>query len=298
MSIARPLHFQKGCLPYSAVRVECLDKDQNPIPRAVASGFLRRENGTVYLYTAWHVVTGFDPHHIDVGFQLPVRRYLRVATQDVQSRQPGVQVIGGSQSIIVPLYVDTAASVGPLVPMWQQNDQHIPHKLLNNIGLFVPFWGDVVRIALPDSLRISDLQLINSQKIMAGNEPLVGDKCCVVGFPYGFSAVVGVDQSTPIVLTRFIASTHIEGARKFEFFLDGYGAPGMSGGPVFLECDGNLYLFGIYTGDIFPDYDQFGREKTTALGTVADIRFILAGHVSMSAHPSEPLSASGFPAIM
>ena len=96
------------------------------------------------------------------------------------------------------------------------------------------------------------------------------------------------------MFTRFVASAHIAGLRKFEIFLDGYGAPGMSGGPVFLERGERLFLIGIYTGDVFPDH-EVDREKTTALGTVADIRIMLEGHIAMSAQPGSPLARSGFP---
>jgi hypothetical protein len=290
MTLARPLHFQRFSLPLCGVRIECLDEDLNPLVGAVASGFMRRESGRLFLYTAWHVVTGLDPHCIRVGFELPKRRFLRVHLQDANSR-PGVTTIGGSQGVVLPLYLEPTAKAGPLKPLWIQNDQHVPHDLLNNVGLFVPFWHDVVKIALPDSVRVSDMQLIADDQLMTGGESLVcvGEKCLIVGFPYGFSAAIGVDQPTPVVFTRFIASAHVAGERKFEFFLDGYGAPGMSGGPVFLERGEQLLLVGVYTGDIFPDHER-AREKTTALGTVADLRLMLGGCIAMSDQPDEPVS--------
>ena len=276
-------------MSHAGVRVECLDERQRPISGSTGSGFLRREDGLLYLYTAWHVVTGFDPHHVIVGFELPRRRYVRVALQDVREPQQGVRIIGGAQHLVVPLYANPTASIGPLQPLWQQNNEHIPHELLNNVGLFVPFWNDIIKIALPESVRISETQLITDDQLMPSEQPWVGDKCFIVGFPYGFSAAVGVDQPTPVVLTRFIASAHITGARKFEFFLDGYGAPGMSGGPVFLEREQQLYLIGAYTGDIFPDHGLCQWEKKTALGTVTDIRLMLDGAVTMTTQPSNPI---------
>lgn len=298
MSSAKPFPAQRLLLPFSGVRLECLDQHQKPIAEAVASGFLRRENGSLYLYTAWHVVTGFNPHHIEVGLDLPKRRYIRLALQDATSDQPGIQVIGGQQSVVVPLYANPSAVTGPLEPLWEQNDQHIPHALLNHVGIFVPFWNDVVRIPLSDAVRIAEIQVVSGDLLTSASDSLVsvGDKCLIVGFPYGFSAAIGVDQPTPVVFTRFIASAHIAGARKFEFFLDGYGAPGMSGGPVFLERNNQLYLIGVYTGDIFPDHHRQRYEKTTALGTVADIRMALSGSIEWSARPSSPLSRSGFAA--
>lgn len=289
MTLKKPLHLQRFSLSLCGVRIECLDENKNQIPGAVASGFMRREGRELFLYTAWHVVTGLDPNHISVGFELPKRRFLRVQLQDAISRM-GSTTIGGFQDVIVPLYLDQNVQVGPLKPSWIQNDQHIPHELLNNVGLFVPFWHDVVKLVLPNTVRVSDIQLIADDQLMSDTESLVcvGEKCLIVGFPYGFSAAIGVNQPTPVVFTRFIASAHIAGNRKFEFFLDGYGAPGMSGGPVFVERGEQLSLFGIYTGDIFPDHDR-AREKITALGTVADLRLMLWGHIAMSEKPSQPV---------
>lgn len=295
MTSEKPLPFQRNSLPLCGVRVQCLDECKNVIRGAVASGFLRREGGVLFLYTAWHVVTGFDPHCIKVGYELPRRRYIQIHLQGVREIQPGWTGIGGAQTLVLPLYQNPDAKIGPLVPIWLQNDQHIPHPFLNHVGLFVPFWADVVKIAMPDSLRVSELQTIADCQLMseAGNPFVdVGEKCLIVGYPYGFSAAIDVEQPTPVVFTRFIASAHIAGARKFEYFLDGYGAPGMSGGPVLVDRGDRLFLFGIYTGDIFPDY-EFSREKTTALGTVADLRFILAGRVAMSSQPNSPISVPG-----
>ena len=42
----------------------------------------------------------------------------------------------------------------------------------------------------------------------------------------------------------------------------------MSGGPVFHMHEGRLYLYGVYTGVIFPDGPNPEPERTTALGTV------------------------------
>ncbi len=292
MSLSEPLPLQLFDLPLKGVRVECLDQNMVPMPRAVASGFFRREGDTLYLYTAWHVVTGFDPHHISVGFELPKRRYLRLSLQGATNPQPWVEAIGGSQSVVVPLYEDPLASVGPLKPLWKQNDHHVPNELLNHVGLFVPYWNDLVKIALPEAVRPSTTQVIAEDCLMSGSGPWVvpGDKCLVVGYPYGFSAAIGVDQPTPVVFTRFIASIPLRSTRRPEFLLDGYGAPGMSGGPVFFEHEGRLLLFGMYTGDIFPDHVNGKEEKSTALGTVADLRLLLRDAIAMTEQPSSPMN--------
>ena len=297
MSLEMPLHARKHLLPFCGVQIKCLDDQKNEIKGEVASGFLRREGGTLFLYTAWHVFTGFDPHHIVVGLELPKRRYISVHFQQATELSPVLSTIGGSQSVLLPLYSDPTAKVGPLNPQWLQNEEHIPHELLNHIGLFVPFWNDVVKIALPNAARVSDYQVINDDQLItstASRTINVGDKCMIVGFPYGFSAAIGIDQPTPVVFTRFIASSCSAGTRNREYLLDGYGAPGMSGGPVFVEHGEKLLLFGIYTGDIFPDHAS-GREKTTALGTVSDLRVMFDGYTPLVDLPSRPISSSGVP---
>ena len=98
---------------------------------------------------------------------------------------------------------------------------------------------------------------------------MVGEKLYIVGYPYGYSAL-GTEQPTAIILTRFIAAERIKD-RQTEILLDGPGAPGMSGGPVFIEHDAVLYLLGIYTGLIYPDHVIEKNEKTTALGTMSNM---------------------------
>ncbi len=58
------------CLQHKSVLLKLLDEHRNPIldskkrPRC-ATGFLTKEEGAAYLYTAWHVVTGAgDPYNI------------------------------------------------------------------------------------------------------------------------------------------------------------------------------------------------------------------------------------------
>jgi len=296
MSTVPPLETTRFLMPLIGVRLECLDARQSPV--TVASGFLRREHGKLYLYTAWHVVTGFDPHDLRIPMELPKRRYLRVSLQASEPRDPGVVVIGCEQSLIVSLYSDPAADGGPLVPLWLQNEQHIPNEFLNRVGIFRPFWHDIVKLELPEALKLSDLQVADDSWNMPGTttNPTAGDKCFVVGYPYGFSAAMGMNQPTPVVFTRFIASAHIAGSRNKEYFLDGYGAPGMSGGPVFLERDDHIYLIGIYTGDIYPDYEMRKAEKTTALGTVADARMYFWNVLKLVSTPTVALREDGSPA--
>ena len=73
-----PLHFYKMSLNMKAVHVQCLDENQKPINGAYASGFIVQENEHKFLYTCWHVVTGFNMHNIEVGSSLPNRKFLKV----------------------------------------------------------------------------------------------------------------------------------------------------------------------------------------------------------------------------
>lgn len=279
-----PLQSQRFMLPFKGVLLQCLDENQEPIDGAFASGFLMREADGLFLYTCWHVVTGFDPYDIRVGFELPRRRSLRIALQDAQRRQEGVEVVGGVTTRVLPLYKN---SQPPFEPIWYQDDLHVAHAELNAIGLFVPFWHDAVKLRLPDDLHPSDIQIISPDRIRPGNSALIspGDKCLIVGYPYGFSAY-GHGQPTPITLTRFVAATKVHG-RHQQFLLESIGAPGMSGGPVFIERDQDLFLTGLYSGAIFPDSQQHGREKVTALGTVSDLSITLWGHLALVNTPSQ-----------
>jgi hypothetical protein len=212
-----------GC---RSVQLRCLDEGRKPLKHASASGFIRIEDGIAFLYTCWHVVTGYDPNDLRVTNALPKRALLEVFIQD--------------QSYIVPLYEGAAR---PKKPLWYQDRAHRPHPDLNAIGLYVPSWHDAVKIPLPADVSVSESQLV-SDPVLSDNTMLTrGDKIYVVGFPYGVS--------TPVVLTRSVASTAIRG-RPVEFLLDSGGAPGMSGGPVFVERDDDIALLGVYTGVIYP----------------------------------------------
>jgi hypothetical protein len=156
-----PLSSQRLLLPLTGALLQCLDEKQEPMPGAFASGFIRREYERLYLYTCWHVVSGFDPNDVKVGFALPDRRYLKVALQAAETRQPGVEAIGGYQEVVLPLYEGPAP---PFCPLWDQDDTHVAHPDLNAVGLRVPFWHDVVKLQLPADLHVSNLQVINEKR--------------------------------------------------------------------------------------------------------------------------------------
>jgi len=246
-----------------SVHIQCLNEHKNVINGANASGFIVREKEKLFLYTCWHVITGYNMHDVKVGRKLPNRKYLEVTLQGCDKRQEGVQVIGGNQSLILPLYSEED------LPLWIQNKQDVPNTDLNNINLKVPFWHDVIKLALPDDIAVSDMQIIKEDEILHHNSPMLGEKIYIVGFPYGYSTL-GMEQPTPIVLTRFLAADRIKD-RQSELLIDGSGAPGMSGGPAFVERDNSMHLIGAYTGVIYPDYEIEKNEKSTALGACSNM---------------------------
>jgi hypothetical protein len=203
--------------------------------------------------------------------------------QDAQGRQPGVQVIGGLQTFTISLY-DTTTE--PKTPVWHQDKRHVPNQDLNGINIFVPFWHDAVKILLPEDTRVSDLQVVEGDNVFPGNTLLsVGDKVYVVGYPYGYSPVGG-DQPTPVVLTRFVAAVRVED-RHQEVLLDGFGAPCMSGGPVYVERESQVMLLGLYTGLIFPDHQANGNDMVTALGTCSNMCLHFWGTLPFVRSPDE-----------
>lgn len=274
------LQSQRVKLPFKAVLLHLLDADQRTLK--TASGFIRREGEELYLYTCWHVVTGYDPNKLVVTNELPNRVFIDVQLQDAKFINSQVTVIGGQQCFRLSLYDRMQF---PRSPSWLQDDRHRPHPDLNAINIFVPSWHDTVKIALPREVKIAETQIVD-ERICPGDASLtVGDKLYVVGFPYGYSSF-GRAQPTAIVLTRFLASTGIDG-RKREFLLDSPGAPSMSGGPVFIESDRGLEIFGIYNGSIYPDYMMKQNDKTTALGTCSSLQMHWWGHLPFVLTPSQ-----------
>ena len=256
-------------LPLKAVHIQCLDENKVPIEGANASGFICIEDEASFLYTCWHVVTGYDMHNLKTGRDLPNRTFLRVTLQQAKYQNlskegiPPFEVssVGGVQEIDLPLYHSRSK---PFYPAWHQEETDLPKIDLNAIGIRVPKWHDAIKIPLPKDVRLSSMQTINVQQRDL-NSPMPGDQLFIVGYPFGYSPV-GMTQPTAIVLTRHLAAMSIEG-RIIEVLLDGAGAPGMSGGPVFARTESGIRLIGIYTGLIYPDHVIKKSERVTALGT-------------------------------
>jgi Trypsin-like peptidase domain len=256
-------------MQFKAVRIEILDQLGQPVivtPRngerrgpVVASGFLLRDGADLYLYTCWHVVTGIELANPVLPGTNQRRSRLKVSMQRSEK----------SDSFEVELYEQSGEDV--FLPRWEQDEQSVLNSSLAMANLVQPFWHDIVRIRLPTSVVISSVQVLSRfdlwRDLIAPADPLM-----LVGYPYGFSA--RQLTPTPIVVKRHVAAISRDGARR-EILIDGAGAPGMSGAPVFYEWDNRLYLFGMYVGVIFPDAAPDNEpERTGALGIVCPMNLL------------------------
>lgn len=284
MSSVATVSQQRSELSFRSVELRCLDDGKRPLKHAIASGFVRVEDGVAFLYTCWHVVTGYDRNHLRVTNELPKRAFLEVLVQNHQQ-----QINGGPAmrplSFTVPLY---DGSERPKKPLWYQDRAHLPHPDLNAIGLRVPSWHDAVKIPLPTDVKLSELPLV-SNAVLASNAMLAaGDRIYIVGFPYG-AGVGGYGRRTPVVLTRFVTAAAVS-SRPQEVLLDAGGAPGMSGGPVFVERDHDVELLGVYTGVIYSDPVVERNGKPTTLGACANLGQCWRGSLPLVREPTEASS--------
>ena len=278
-------------LQYCAVRLECLDAERKLIPQATASGFVlpTKQPQNYLLFTCWHVVTGLDPFHIGLNRRQPNRRYIRLSTIGPEYPKPNERTMSGRHDLVVDLYKSTTS---PLQPTWLQTPVHAPHVELNSMGIYVPYAHDIVAIPFTDVSRNVEIVLADwspTPERLVGGETLPGERCFIVGFPYGFSTKEG--SPMPTVLSRTIASNSVPG-RPCDFALDGIAAPGMSGAPVLLDRDETLTLLGAYRGSLYPDIDQrpvgvVSADRVTDLGTAVDLTSILRGQVQLSALPDQ-----------
>lgn len=287
MSFGATVLQQRSELSFRAVQLRCLDEDSRPLKHASASGFIRVEDGVPFLYTCWHVVTGYDRNHLRVTNALPKRAFLEVFVQAHQQHTDSTSVAERLRSFIIPLYDGSAR---PKKPLWYQDRAHLPHPDLNAIGLCVPSWHDAVKIPLPADVKVSELRLVSNPVLPSNKMLTLGDKIYVVGFPYRFSTG-GLGLSTPVVLTRFVAATAVSG-RPREFLLDSGGAPGMSGGPVFVERQNDIALLGVYTGIIYPDPVIERHKKVVALGSCANLSLCWSGSLPLVREPTDASKAA------
>ncbi|MGH8147703.1 MAG: trypsin-like peptidase domain-containing protein [Rhodanobacteraceae bacterium] len=267
------------------MQLRCLDEDRKPLKHASASGFVRIEDGVAFLYTCWHVVTGYDRNHLRVRNELPKRAFLEVFVQNHQRQPDGGPGVDGLLPLTVALYDE---SERPKKPLWYQDRAHLPHPDLNAIGLRVPSWHDAVKIPLSAEVKLSELHLVSNPVLPSNTMLTPGDRIYIVGFPYGPSG----DRSglrTPVVLTRFVRATAVRD-RPQEVLLDSGGVPGMSGGPVFVERDDDIALLGVYTGIIYPDPVIERSRKATALGACASLSSCWRGSLPLVREPTEASS--------
>jgi hypothetical protein len=277
-------------LSYKSVLIYCLNADKNRIESHTASGFITKEQAGYFLYTCWHVVTGYgDPFDFRFPKSPSVRMYLEIVSMSVGRPQEGVVTLGGSASIIVPLYSKTENGDRPV---WLQDEAHRPCEDLNKCGIYIPEHHDLVKIRLPSDFYPADLQCIAETSfytVLSQNGISNGEQCYVVGYPYGYS-LGGQEMPIPVVLTRFIAGSLM--GRWVSFILESTGAPSMSGGPVFVERNGELLLFGMYTGAIFPNSKSSNVEemRVTSLGLVSGIYVLLGGNLNLVNVPTRSVT--------
>lgn len=269
-------------LDYKAVHLQSMTADGRVLTNG--TGFLRREGKHIFLYTCWHFVTGLDPFDLKFSLEWVRREKLKLSMQASDTPGPGMNRVGGLQSLEIPLYDDEGNTV------WLQEENHVPNLSVNEAGFYLPLMFDAVKIRLPNSLQVCELQLVADPppNLAVG----IGDRIAVVGYPHGYSSL-GPNQPTPIVVTRFVASTKVEGA-KSQCLIDGGCTPGMSGGPVFLHRRDEIYIAGIYTGEIYPDHATRAPEKHRAIG-----HFCVLGHLlfdlppAMTRRPGTKVAADG-----
>jgi len=266
-------------MQFRAVRIEILDQHGQAVivtPRngerrgpVVASGFLLRDGADLYLYTCWHVVTGIELANPVLPGTNQRRSRLKVSMQRSEKLKAAIASVGGSDSFEVELYERSGEDA--FLPRWEQDEQSVSNSNLAMANLVQPFWHDIVRIRLPANVVSSSTPVLSLLDLWPDLIP-PSDPLMLVGYPYGFSAKQLTP--TPIVLTRHVAAISRDGARR-EILIDGAGAPGMSGGPVFYEWDNRLYLFGMYVGVIFPDAAPENEpERTSPLGIVCPMNLL------------------------
>lgn len=255
------LERQRFLLPHRAVLLATFDESGKQL--TVASGFLRRERVQLYLYTCWHVVTGLDRNTRALPatgrWERPTR--LTVTLQGYQSHGPGVASIGGAREFALDLYSKEGT------PRWLQDRQYVPNADLASKGLRFPFLHDVVKLPFPEIETMPDTLQTDDSAVLPSMMVLPGDKVVIVGYPYGYSAL---ETPTPVVITAHVAAMFSK-ERRMEFLLDRAGAPGMSGGPVFIEEKNQLWPMGMYTGAIYPDRLATGVPRVSTLGSCANL---------------------------
>lgn len=264
-------------LPLKAVFIECLGANDEVL--CVASGFIYKQGDEFYLCTCWHVVTGYNPGDLKVKSP-PDRKAIMMYWQDVRLKRHK-STHTGRQSLRIELYDNSTA---PPTPLWMQDDAATQHPDLSAINIRVPGLLDLVMLRLPDDIKVSDAQYIDETEKFSDFMLMLGQKVFLVGYPYGYSTL-GRSQPMPVVLTRFVAANMIEKTLATAL-LDGAGAGGMSGCPVFIEKNDTIVLAGIYTGSIYPDHIIQKNNPVTALGKISVLGIMFSPKTVKSGMPT------------
>lgn len=277
----RPCRMDRMLAVSKCVRLAALDEHLQPVVKRdaqnvgpkVATGFLMRHEDGLYLYTCWHVVTGFDsfrtPALPPVGPQRV--RHLKVALQDANPAGGKMEGIGGDREVTLALYQSLDPSAAPC---WEQYRESRRVPEIESVGLRVPLHYDVVRLKIPDNSQFFSTMQVFSPTSLWRDYVAPGDMLFVAGFPYGFR---GLQQHTQgVLLTRFAAQAAV-GGQDDGPFLNSPCAHGMSGGPVLIEMGDHLFLAGVYTGSRNPDGPAKSPDQAAALGTFAPLASLLCG---------------------
>ncbi|MBC8128042.1 MAG: hypothetical protein H8M99_12955 [Gloeobacteraceae cyanobacterium ES-bin-144] len=166
-----------------AMRIQCLDPEGNEIKGANGTGFIVISGNARYLYTCWHLVTGFGFRQIKVGLNHTTRSSLRVFVRINDGRG---RVSGGEIAFEIPLFLNKDQGI----PLWEQSPIVLPHSTINAANIAVPHSLDVVRIALPSEIPLTSLQVIFADDFQEIERPMsVCEELFIVGYPYGYSAL-------------------------------------------------------------------------------------------------------------
>lgn len=271
----------------SIAKIICLDENGNEI--SYATGFIVQEEKDLFLYTCWHVVSGFKgyPNPIippDASSVWPPKiQKMKIVCADIETNNSYYTC--GRKNFICDLYEND--STEKLKPLWIQGSSSFENSDLENVGLFVPLHGDFIKISIGQYFDADQKEFfIKKLNIFDSNNFTLADEILIGGYPYGFSVTAEKGCPEPVFIKRNIASSAPflgDGVCNYRFLLDGAGYEGMSGSPVFILKDNKVYLFGIYNGVMYPDYNLIKRcggvnaknDKRSALGIVTPLAAIL-----------------------
>lgn len=256
-------------LPHRTVLLTSLDENKKPLEKKTATGFIVKENENFFLYTCWHVMSGYNMYDIHSGnypSSPPLKKYLRLNFHKYMTQKEGEVVVAMQEPIDIALYDDV---IFPVKPLWYQDAEEEPNAYFSKVNIKIPKFLDIAKIEIPSDHEIEEHLCFHPQNFFSEAWPWVGEKVYLAGFPYGYSSL-GREQPCPVVLTHHVAATFFEDRRE-DFLLDAAGAPGMSGGPVLIERNKTLMLLGVYQGTRYPTKVLDGNQIITQFGIVTKI---------------------------